>query len=127
MAKLQDRVAIVTGAGQGIGKVYAQRLGQEGAKVVIAELNGDQAERAAAAELRASGLAPPPVQTDVPALGSSQAMADRPLARYGRIDILVNNAALFIALPQRPWDEFPEEEWARCREVNVKGVYFACR
>jgi len=126
MAKLQDRVAIVTGAGQGIGKVYAERLGQEGAKVVIAELNGDQGERAAA-ELRANGLDALDVQTDVSDLASCQAMADRTLACYGHIDILVNNAALFIALPQRPWDEFPEEEWDRCMEVNVKGVYFACR
>ena len=126
MTRLQDRVAIVTGAGQGIGKVYAQRLLQEGARVVIAELDGDLGERAAA-ELRAGGGETLSVATNVAELASCQHMAERTLERFGRIDILVNNAALFIALPQRPWDEFPEDEWDRCMEVNVKGIYFACR
>src|SRR3954470_13968218 len=86
--RLDGRVAIITGGGHGIGKAYAQRLAEEGAKIVIAELDGPAGERVAA-EL--GGLA---IRTDVASEKSATEMALRTVQRFGRIDVLVNNAAI---------------------------------
>src|SRR5258705_1053486 len=93
MRRLEGRVAIVTGGGHGIGKAYAGRLVEEGAKIVIAELDGPAGERVAA-EL--GGLA---VRTDVADEKSANEMARRTVERFGRIDVLVNNAAIFATVP----------------------------
>ena len=121
--RLQDRVAIVTGGGHGIGRAYAQRLAEEGAKIVIAELDGPAGERVAA-EL--GGLA---VRTDVSQQSDCEAMARRAVERYGRIDILVNNAAIFHTVPmsRAPFDEIEPAEWDRMMAVNLRGTWFACR
>ena len=121
--RLQDRVAIVTGGGHGIGKAYAQRLAEEGARIVIAELDGPAGERVAA-EL--GGLA---VQTDVAIEESANEMARRAVERFGRIDVLVNNAAIFATIPmsRAPFDEIDPAEWDRMMAVNLRGTWFACR
>jgi NAD(P)-dependent dehydrogenase (short-subunit alcohol dehydrogenase family) len=121
--RLQDRVAIITGGGHGIGKAYAKRLAEEGAKIVIAELDGAAGERVAA-EL--GGLA---VQTDVAIEDSANEMARRAVERYGRIDILVNNAAIFATIPmsRAPFDQIDPVEWDRMMAVNLRGTWFACR
>src|SRR5258708_15052814 len=94
--RLQDRVAIVTGAGHGIGRAYARRLAEEGAKLVIAEIDGAAAE-AVAAELGGLG-----VQTDVSDEKSAGDMARRTSERSGRIDILLNNPPTFATVPISP-------------------------
>jgi 3-oxoacyl-[acyl-carrier protein] reductase len=121
--RLQDRVAIVTGGGHGIGAAYASRLAEEGAKVVIAELDAAAGERVAAA---IGGLA---VSTDVADEKSANDMARRAIERYGRIDILVNNAAIFHTVPmsRAPFDEIDPAEWDRMMAVNLRGTWFACR
>ena len=121
--RLQDRVAIITGGGHGIGRAYAQRLAEEGAKVVIAELDGPAGERVAA---EVAGLA---VRTDVSDEASCQNMARRTVERFGRIDILVNNAAIFATVPmsRAPFDEIDPQEWDRMMAVNLRGTWFACR
>jgi len=121
--RLEGRVAIVTGAGHGIGKAYARRLADEGAAVVIAELDGAAAERVAA-EL--GGLA---LRTDVSEEASCQEMARRTLDRYGRIDVLINNAAIFATIPmsRAPFDEVDPAEWDRMMAVNLRGTWLACR
>jgi 3-oxoacyl-[acyl-carrier protein] reductase len=121
--RLQDRVAIVTGGGHGIGAAYASRLAEEGAKVVIAELDAAAGERVAA---QIGGLA---VSTDVADEKSANDMARRAIERYGRIDILVNNAAIFHTVPmsRAPFDEIDPAEWDRMMAVNLRGTWFACR
>src|SRR4051812_41067110 len=121
--RLRDRVAIITGGGHGIGRAYAQRLAEEGAKVVIAELDAAAGERVAA-EL--GGLA---VRTDVSDQSNCERMAALTLERFGRIDILVNNAAIFHSVPmsRAPFDEIDPAEWDRMMAVNLRGTWFACR
>jgi NAD(P)-dependent dehydrogenase (short-subunit alcohol dehydrogenase family) len=119
MARLQDRVAIVTGAAQGIGAAYAEALAKEGAKVVIADiLDGS----ATAARIANSGEAIA-IGTDVASPASVKAMVAATLDRYGRIDILVNNAALFGGLAQRPFWEIDNSEWDKVMQVNTRGPF----
>jgi len=123
MKRLEGRVAIITGGGHGIGRAYAQRLAQEGAKIVIAELDRPAGERVAA-EL--GGLA---VQTDVATEASVNDMARRAIERFGRIDVLVNNAAIFATVPmsRAPFDQVDPAEWDRMMAVNLRGTWLACR
>src|SRR5947207_15443513 len=121
--RLQDRVAIVTGGGHGIGRAYAKRLAEEGAKIVIAELDGPAGERVAA---EVGGVA---VRTDGADEKSALEMARRTIERFGRIDILVNNAAIFATVPmsRAPFDQIDPEEWDRMMAVNLRGTWLASR
>ena len=100
MGRLEGKVAIVTGAGQGIGRAYALRFAQEGAKVAVADLNEPNAQTVAK-EIEAAGGESLAVHVDVSDEDSAQAMADAVVERWGRIDVLVNNAGIFYDLDQR--------------------------
>ena len=117
--RFQDRVVIVTGAAQGLGREYARAFSDEGASVVVADLDGPGARAAAAALPRALGVA-----VDVADPAAVRAVVDAVLKAFGRIDVLVNNAALFTAiLPKRPLEEIDSESWDRVMAVNVKGSF----
>lgn len=116
--KLIDRVAIVTGAGQGIGKAIAEKLAAEGAKVVIADLNGETAASTAAA---IGGIAH---QVDVSNEEQVAGLIDATIARHGKIDILVNDAAI---VPFIAWDDIDFAEWRRIMSVNLDGTFLTCR
>lgn len=123
---LENKVAVVTGGAQGIGRGYALGLAREGASVVIA----DVAEAAAQETVRlieSAGGAAEFVRTDVASSASTQAMAARAIERFGGIDILVNNAALFAGLPSESLLDIPEERWDQVMAVNVKGVWLTTR
>jgi 3-oxoacyl-[acyl-carrier protein] reductase len=124
--RLKDKVCIVTGAGQGIGRAYAHRLAQEGAKVVIADINEGNGQ-AVAQEIQNKGGEALAIKTDVADELSSKAMAQATVDRYGHIDVLVNNAAMFATLKMRPFDEINVEEWDAVMAVNVRGVWLCCK
>src|SRR5258708_25825780 len=114
--RLKDKVAIIAGAGQGLGRAYAQRLAKEGAKVVVAELNADKGQ-SVAAEVKGHF-----VRTDVSDEASCNSLAAAALDKFGRIDILVNNAAIFSTLKMRPFSQSPAAEWDQLMAVNGRGV-----
>ena len=117
--RLKDSVAIVTGGAQGIGRVYARRLLQEGARVVVADVvDPTEAVRELSPHGEVHGTT-----TDVASAEAAQRMAAETLRRYDRIDVLVNNAAVFATLRPTAFEEIPEAEWDRVMAVNVKGIW----
>jgi 3-oxoacyl-[acyl-carrier protein] reductase len=126
--RLDGRVSIVTGGGHGIGKVYCEGLAAEGSAVVVAEIDGDAAERVAA-DLRAAGATAIELATDVADEHSTQRMAEQTLSAFGRIDILVNNAAVFATIPisRVPLEQISVAEWDLVMSVNLRGIFLACK
>ena len=120
MGQLDGKVAIVTGAAQGIGKAIADGLSSEGARIVVADLQG--AEAAAASYPDGVGLT-----VDVAKEGDVARMVAETVERCGSVDVLVNNAGLYASLAMRPFTEIPLEEWNRVMEVNVASMFLACR
>jgi 3-oxoacyl-[acyl-carrier protein] reductase len=123
---LKDRVVIVTGAGQGIGRVFAKAFARAGARVVIAELNEQKASAVAEEILRDDGqvLA---VTTDVADPDSIDEMIEVIEGEWGRIDVLVNNAGIFSTLEMRPFDQIPLDEWERVLRVNLTGPFLCAK
>lgn len=122
--KIKDKVAIVTGGGKGIGSAIAKRLAAEGARVVVTDLIGEDAE-GAAAEIKTQGGAAMAVQSDATKEADVDSMIQKTLAAYGRIDILVNNvgggsgSSLVV--------KFPVQDWDRTIEVNLKSTFLCSK
>ena len=123
--RLQGRVAIVTGGGSGIGKAIALRLASDGASVAIADIR--DAERSAADISSATGAKTLALQVDVALEADVARMAAQTVEAFGRIDILVNNAAIFSSLELRSFEKIEADEWRRVMEVNTLGVFLCCR
>jgi NAD(P)-dependent dehydrogenase (short-subunit alcohol dehydrogenase family) len=117
---LAGKVALVTGAAQGIGNAIALGLAAEGARIVVADLS--RAEEAAAAFDAGVGLT-----VDVADEGQVARMAEEVVERCGSIDVLVNNAGLYASLQMRPFMEIPVEEWRQVMDVNVLSMFLTCR
>jgi 3-oxoacyl-[acyl-carrier protein] reductase len=124
--RLQDKVIIVTGGGKGLGRVYSKGLAAEGARVVIAEIDAKAAARTAD-EITTSGGQAQSIPTDVSSLGSVRALVEKTVADHERIDVLVNNAALFADLPSRAWQDITPDEWDQVMAVNMRGVFLCCQ
>ncbi len=119
--ELNQEVAIVTGAGRGIGRAIAFELARMGADIVIAELDRAGAERTAS-DIRGLNRRATVVPTDVTSQKDLQAMAEQTRAEYGRIDILVNNAGIYRAAAAL---DVTEEHWDAIMSINAKAVFFA--
>ena len=120
---VNDRVVIITGAGQGIGRELARQFAAAGAKTVIADLSLQNAE-SVAAEINSSGGNALAIAVDVSKKESADMMVAATLKAFGRVDILVNNASLFSNLVKRPFDEISAAEWQKVMDVNINGVFF---
>jgi NAD(P)-dependent dehydrogenase (short-subunit alcohol dehydrogenase family) len=117
---LEGKVALVTGAAQGIGKAIADGLAAEGARIVVADLQG--AEGAAEAYPDGVGLT-----IDVADEDAVERMTAETVERCGGLDVLVNNAGLYASLAVRPFTEIPLDEWRRVMDVNVASMFLTCR
>jgi NAD(P)-dependent dehydrogenase (short-subunit alcohol dehydrogenase family) len=120
---LTDRIALVTGAGRGIGREIARTLAQAGAHIAVAELDPGSAEDAAA-EIRTIGRQAIAVQTDVRQSASVDAAVAQVIAHFGHIDILVNNAGIAQHVPSV---DMSDADWLNIMNININGVFWGCR
>lgn len=120
MRRFEHRVAVVSGAAQGMGKAVALRLGQEGATVIAADING----AGAMATAQAIGGPSIGVSCDIGDEGAVAKLFDTVLGKFGKLDVLVNVAAI---VPFVKWDDLNFHEWRRVLRVNLDGLYLMCR
>jgi 3-oxoacyl-[acyl-carrier protein] reductase len=123
---LDGKVAIVTGAGGDIGRAIAVRYAQEGARVVVAEIKQELADRTVGAIKDVGGEALA-LATDVSTRADTEALARRTFEDFGRIDVLVNCAAMFGNVQRKPFYELTEEEWDAVLGVNLRGMWLCCK
>jgi NAD(P)-dependent dehydrogenase (short-subunit alcohol dehydrogenase family) len=123
--RLSGKVAIVTGGGSGIGKALATRLAADGAAVVVADVA--KFDLAAAEIAKATGARTLGLQIDVSSEADVARMATETVKAFGRIDILVNNAAIFSSIKLKPFEQIEVAEWRKVMDVNILGVALCCR
>ena len=122
--RLEDKVVIVTGGAKGIGRAYCLGMAAEGARVVVADVAD---AKATVQDVEARGAQALGVECDVSREEDTLRLATEALARFGRVDILVNNAALYGPLKRRPFMEIPVEEWDRVMAINLRGLFLCSR
>jgi len=126
---LKDKIIIVTGGAHGIGKAYSMGFARAGARVAIADIDKLAADQAATQILTESGAETLALHTDVAEEKSTKDMAAATLKHFGRIDVLINNAAVFSVVPMNRGriETIDAEEWDRLMAVNLRGLFFCCR
>ncbi|GAA4206388.1 SDR family NAD(P)-dependent oxidoreductase [Pedobacter jeongneungensis] len=124
MSILENKVAVVSGAGSGIGRAIAVTYAKEGAKVAVADINGAHAEETVKIINDAGGDAFA-ITADSSKAAENKAIVEKVVAQYGRLDIACNNAGM--GGPAKPTGEYEPEEWDRVIALNLNGVFYACR
>ncbi|MEZ5572687.1 MAG: glucose 1-dehydrogenase [Halioglobus sp.] len=124
MAQLKGKVAIVTGAARGLGRAYAQALAREGAAVLACDLN--DCDETVASIVGAGGKAQS-MRTDIASMASCSDMAQAAMNAFGKIDVLVNNAALYGGLKGARFEQLEEAQWDAVMTVNIKGLWQCCK
>jgi NAD(P)-dependent dehydrogenase (short-subunit alcohol dehydrogenase family) len=122
--QLDSKVAVITGAARGLGRAYAVAMAAEGASILACDIN-DCSETVA--EVKAGGGRIESMITNVSDMESCQAMADAAVAAFGKIDVLVNNAALYATIKGARFEDLDEAQWDAVMNVNVKGVWQCCK
>lgn len=123
MMNLKDKVAIITGAAGGLGKAFAIAFAKEGAKIAVCDKNFNGATETAN-EIGENAIA---IEVDVANETSTQAMASKVIEQFGKIDILINNAAIYATIQRKPFYEINESEWDLVMNVNLKGVWMVSK
>lgn len=124
LISLKGRVAVITGGARGLGLAIGRRLAEAGAAIVLGDLDGGEAERAAAAVARDHGVRAKGYETDVTDSASVRTLADYAVSEFGGIDIWVNNAGIY---PVTPLMDLSEDEWDQVNDVNLRGTFLGCR
>jgi 3-oxoacyl-[acyl-carrier protein] reductase len=126
---LKDKVVIITGGAHGIGRAYCFGFGRAQSHVVVADIDGAAAQRVAAQVGKETGAQALSVAVDVSNEDASRKMAAETVARFGRIDVLINNAAVFSVVPMNRGriETIDPQEWDRLMAVNLRGLFFCCR
>lgn len=120
------RVVVVTGAGQGLGRAYASRFARDGHRIALLDVNDESLQRVAS-EIECAGGECLAITTDIGDESSVSAAARSIDERFGRCDVLVNNAAIFSTIKMRPFEQIPLDEWTRVLHVNVTGTFLMTR
>ena len=123
---LEDKVAIITGASRGIGRAFALRFAEEGAKLLLTTTNLERAE-GTVKEIRAKGGEAVVMEADISYENATKKIAEKVMQQYGKVDILLNNAAIWYGINITPWDAWTVEEWDRIFTVNVRGTWLCCK
>ncbi|MCE5253774.1 MAG: SDR family oxidoreductase [Actinomycetia bacterium] len=123
---LKDKIAIVTGAGRGLGKAFALKYAEEGAKLLLPDISLERAERTAE-EIRGKGGQAVAMETDIRDEQATAAVTAKVRDLYGGVDILLNNAALSYGIEPRPWTDWSVELWDTFFDINVRGTWLMCR
>jgi 3-oxoacyl-[acyl-carrier protein] reductase len=126
MMRLADKVTIVTGAALGLGRAAAARFAREGASVIAADINENDGA-ALAADLKAKGLQAEFVPTDVSQECAVKSLFEATVKRYGRVDVLYNNAAVLLSGKDRPVHELSIETWDRVMGINLRGAFLCAK
>src|SRR5260370_23881510 len=121
---VKDRVIIVTGAGQGIGRELSRQFAAAGATVVVADINRTNADRVQR-EIESSGGKAAAVAVDIGDKASVEAMSEAAVAQLGRIDVLINTAPISATLQKKPFWEIPLDQWERVMHVNCTAVFLS--
>ncbi len=124
MAQLEGKVAIVTGAARGLGRAYALAMAREGAAVLVSDVNNCDETVAA---IKGAGGQAQGIHADITSMDSCTAMVEQAVTAFGKIDILVNNAALYGGLKGARFELLDEGQWDAVMNVNVKGLWQSCK
>ncbi len=123
-AKLSGKVALVTGGGRGIGRAIALAMAREGATVALTYLHSDKGATEVLAHMKSEGAEGMAIRADVSRVDEVRRAIAAVADRYGRLDVLVNNAAVFSSVS---WDNVTEELWDMILDTNLKGLFFCCQ
>jgi 3-oxoacyl-[acyl-carrier protein] reductase len=123
---LRDKVAIITGASRGMGKAFALRFAEEGAKLLLTTTSLERAE-GTVDEVKAKGGEVAIMEADISREDAGEKIAEKVMKQYGRLDILVNNAAIWYGVNAQPWDAWTVKEWDQMFVVNVRGTWVVCK